>query len=242
MTMRSPVQGDLLFDRNLADLPPNLRWREWMGRVEAAIFVSGAPVPREILRLLVGEDCPLDELIADIQHELADRPYELAYVAGGWRHRTRTRFADAIRIAEASGGSKTRLVALTQTEHLLVTAIAYLQPVTRRDLSQLTGKEVSRDALARLKRLGLIGTGPRAPTPGAPPTYVTTKLFLEIFGLGSLRDLPDVEALEEAGMLEPRSDLTENPAVDDALDRVLGLLADDDQEDDEAASSAQFDA
>ena len=242
MILRPPAPGELAFDRDLADLPPDLRWREWMGRVEAAIFASRAPVPREILRLLVGEDCPLDEVIADIQHELADRPYELAYVAGGWRHRTRTRFADAIRIAEASGGSKTRLVALTQTEHLLVTAIAYLQPVTRRDLSQLTGKEVSRDALARLKRLGLIGTGPRAPTPGAPPTYVTTKLFLEIFGLGNLRDLPDIEALEEAGLLEPRPDLTEKPAADDALDRVLGLLVDDDQEDDEKVSSAQPDA
>src|SRR5208337_4348297 len=101
--MSRPLQPDLLFDRELADLPPDLRWREWMGRIEAAIFAARDPVPREVLALLVGESCVLDELIADIQFELASRPYELAFVAGGWRHRTRTRFADAIRAAGAPG-------------------------------------------------------------------------------------------------------------------------------------------
>lgn len=45
------------------------------------------------------------------------------------------------------------------------------------------------------------GSGPRSPTPGAPYTYVTTKEFLLEFGLDTLRDLPDVEALEDAGLL-----------------------------------------
>jgi len=122
----------------------------------------------------------------------------------------------------------------------VVTAIAYLQPVTRGDLSRLIGKELSRDIFARLKRLGLIGAGPRSPAPGAPLTYVTTKPFLESFGLGGLRDLPDIEALEDAGLLEPRPDLDDKPAVDHEFDRVLGLLADDDKADD-AAPSARLD-
>jgi chromosome segregation and condensation protein ScpB len=238
--MRPPAQGDLLFDRNLADLPPDLRWREWMGRVEAAIFASREPVPRENLSLLVGDDCRLDELIADIQHELADRPYELAFVAGGWRHRTRLRFADAIRAAGAAGGSGGALPLLSQTDNLVVTAIAYLQPVTRGELSRLIGKEVSRDIFARLKRLGLIGAGPRSPAPGAPLTYVTTKLFLEVFGLGSLRDLPDVEALEDAGLLERGPEPEPKPGIDDEFDRVLGLVPDDEQEEEEAAPQARF--
>jgi len=239
--MAKPARNAPLFDRSLSDLPPDLRWREWMGRVEAAIFSARDPVPREILSLLVGEDCRLDELIADIQHELARRPYELAFVAGGWRHRTRARFADAIRAAGAPSPGRASFEALTETENLVATAIAYLQPVTRRELSQLIGKELSRDIFARLKRLGLIGAGPRAPEPGAPLTYVTTKLFLEVFGLGSLRDLPDIEALEEAGLLERRPDLEAKPAIGDAFDRVLGLAPDDDQEEeDEAPLSARF--
>ena len=52
-----------------------------------------------------------------------------------------------------------------------------------------------------LRRAGLIAAGPRSPQPGAPVTYVTTKVFLERFGLDSLRDLPDIDRLEEAGLL-----------------------------------------
>jgi chromosome segregation and condensation protein ScpB len=64
---------------------------------------------------------------------------------------------------------------LTPTELLTVTAIAYLQPATRGELSRLVGKEVSRDIIGRLKGLDLIAAGPRAPEPGAPFAYVTTK-------------------------------------------------------------------
>jgi chromosome segregation and condensation protein ScpB len=236
--MAGSAQGDLLFDRELADLPPELRWREWMGRVEAAIFASKEPVPRDSLAPLVGRACALDDLIADIQHELADRPYELAFVAGGWRHRTRVRFADAIRAAQTPDAGTRKL---TETENLVVTAIAYLQPATRKTLTRLFGREIGRDVFARLKRMGLIGAGPRSPEPGAPLTYVTTRLFLEVFGFGTLRELPDIEAMEEAGLLERGSDLEKKPAIADEFDRVLGLFSDDDdQEEDEAAPQARF--
>jgi hypothetical protein len=72
-----------LSDGDLEDLPPELRWREWMGRVEALIFASTHPVPREHLAALVGPQCKLDLLIEDIRAELAARPYEL--VAGAIR-------------------------------------------------------------------------------------------------------------------------------------------------------------
>ncbi|BAB52586.1 msr6263 [Mesorhizobium japonicum MAFF 303099] len=52
-----------------------------------------------------------------------------------------------------------------------------------------------------MRSFGLIASGPRSPTPGAPYTYVTTKHFLLEFGLETLRDLPDFEALEDAGLL-----------------------------------------
>lgn len=220
-----------LLDPELGELPREARWREWMGRVEAVIFASPEPVPRETLSRLVGPACRLDELIADIQDELRGRPYELVFVAGGWQHRTRPRFADAIRSAGTVeggvGGSS-----MSATENLVVTAIAYLQPVTRLELSRLLGKEVSRDLIARLKRLDLVGAGPRAPAPGAPLTYVTTNTFLSAFGLPSLRDLPDLEALEDAGLLE-RGASTDLPPDD--LDEVL--LIGDNAEPSEADAS-----
>ena len=82
-------EQDALFDPDLADLPEGARWREWMGRVEAAIFASRDPVPREALAKLVGQSCNLDDLIADIVDELRARPYELVFVAGGYQLRTK---------------------------------------------------------------------------------------------------------------------------------------------------------
>ncbi len=65
----------------------------------------------------------------------------------------------------------------------------------------MTGKEVSRDTIAHLRSQGLVASGPRSPQAGAPYTLVTTKTFLSQFGMVSLRDLPDLEALQDAGLL-----------------------------------------
>ncbi|MGY3613916.1 SMC-Scp complex subunit ScpB [Bradyrhizobium sp. USDA 10063] len=196
MGRRARPKQDL--DTELADLPPALRWREWMGRVEAVIFASSAPVTREVLARVVGRDCSIDLLIDDIRDELRGRPYELVAVAGGWQHRTRKDFAEAIRAAiGAGGGEKT----LSQTEALILACIAYYQPINRSELSSFFGKEVSRDTIGRLRALEFIAAGPRSPQPGAPYTYVTTKAFLSHFGFDTLRDLPDMEMLEDAGLL-----------------------------------------
>ena len=84
---------------------------------------------------------------------------------------------------------------------MVLMAIAYFQPVTRSELSKIFGKEVSRDLIGSLRGAGFVSSGPRSPTPGAPYTYVTTKHFLSAFGMETLRDLPDMEALEDAGLL-----------------------------------------
>ncbi len=191
-------------DTELADLPQALRWREWMARVEAVLFASSEPVGRNVLARVVGRDCALDLLIEDISAELADRPYEIARIAGGWQFRTRPQHAGAIRAARGEGDASRDL---TRTEALVLTIIAYLQPVTRGAISRLTGREISRDLIARLHRQALIARGPRSPEPGAPYTYVTTPGFLVQFGLETLRDLPDLEALEDAGLLKPAADI-----------------------------------
>jgi segregation and condensation protein B len=186
-------------DTELADLPPDLRWREWMGRVEAVIFASPEPVPREVLARVVGRDCNIDRIIDDIRHELRGRPYELVSVAGGLQHRTRKGFADAIGAATGLGAAATK--PLSQSEALILMGIAYFQPITRGELGRVFGKEISRDVIGHLRALGFIAAGPRSPTPGAPYTNVTTKAFLSQFGFESLRDLPDIERLEDAGLL-----------------------------------------
>jgi chromosome segregation and condensation protein ScpB len=196
---KTNAANERLFDRELEDLPPELRWREWMMRVEAVIFASAEAVSRETLARVVGKDCSIDLLIDDLIEELRDRPYELVSVAGGWQHRTRVRFSETIRASAApTRGAATML---SKFEAMVLMAVGYFRPVTRSELSKIFGKDVSRDTIGSLRGAGFLASGPRSPTPGAPYTYVTTKHFLSAFGMETLRDLPDIEALEDAGLL-----------------------------------------
>jgi segregation and condensation protein B len=184
-------------DRELPDVSPELRWREWMRRIEAVLFASTSPVPREDLARVVGQGVSVDLLIEDLAADLEGRAFEIAQVAGGWMFRTRTAYAPAIRAAADVGD---QLLDLNEFDVAILAAIAYHQPITRDGLKDIFGKEISRDLIGRLHAHGLIGTGPRAPRRGAPYTFVTTDAFLAAFGLESLRDLPDPEQLNDAGL------------------------------------------
>ena len=192
-------ESDAVFDRDLDDLPQELRWREWMGRVEAVLFASASPVGRDELARVVGQGASVEMVIDDIQAELTGRPYELAQVAGGWMFRTRTQFADAIKAAADLGEQS---LTFTEMEMGVLCAIAYHQPIDRAGLADIFGKEVSRDLLARLRYKDLIASGPRSPRPGAPHTFVTTETFLVTFDLQSLRDLPELEIVEPSNLAD----------------------------------------
>jgi len=211
--------SECLFDRELEELPQELRWREWMLRVEAVIFASAEPVTREILARVVGKDCSIDLLIDDLREELRSRPYELVSVAGGWQHRTRPAYAPAIRASVAP--TRSAAAVLSEHESMVMMAIGYFQPVTRSELGKIFGKEVSRDTISALRGAGFVSSGPRSPTPGAPYTYVTTRHFLSAFGMETLRDLPDMEALEDAGLLSRHAVNTETLSVEPDDDELV---------------------
>lgn len=203
MARRVKQSQSLAFDTELAELPLENRWREWMNRIEAVLFAAPKPVEREALARIVGRDASIELLIDDIRAELKGRPYELVSVAGGWQLRTRPAYADAI---SASMALPERQFDFTQTELMVLVAIAYQQPITRAGVSDIIGREASRDIIGALRDKNMITAGPRSPTPGAPFTYVTTKAFLSHFALDTLRDLPDIEALEDAGLLSRDGD------------------------------------
>ena len=185
-------------DRELTDLPADLRWREWMRRIEAVLFASASPVPREDLARVVGQGASVDLLVEDLAADLEGRAFEIAEVAGGWMFRTRPVYASAIRAAADVGD---KLLDLNEFDVAVLAAIAYHQPITRDGLKDIFGKEISRDLIGRLHARELIGTGPRSPRRGAPYTFVTTEQFLVVFGMESLRDLPDREQLADAGVV-----------------------------------------
>jgi segregation and condensation protein B len=189
-----------VFDRELADLSPDLRWREWLRRVEAVLFASTAPVAREALARVVGQGASVDLLIEDLAADLQGRPYQLTRVGAGWILCTRAVYAPVIR---AAADVAARDLNLSEFDMAVLAAIAFHQPISRDGLKDIFGKDISRDLIGRLAERELIATGPREPRRGAPYTFVTTEVFLVTFGMESLRDLPDPEQLQDAGIAAP---------------------------------------
>jgi segregation and condensation protein B len=186
-------------DRDLTELPPDQRWREWLRRIEAVLFASARQVARDDLARVVGRGASVDLLIEDLAVDLEGRPYEVVQVAGGWMLRTRAAYAPVIRAAAETGE---QALNLTEVDLAVLAAIAFHQPISRDGLKDIFGKEISRDLIGRLAERNLIGTGPREPRRGAPYTFVTTDAFLAAFGMESLRDLPDPEQFADAGLAD----------------------------------------
>ncbi len=187
------------FDRDLSDLPPELRWREWMKRIEAVLFASASPVAREDLARVIGQVVSLDLLIEDLAAELETRPYEIVKSGNGWLLRTRPAYAPVIRAAADIGD---QALNLSENDVTVLVAIAYHQPISRDRLREIFGRDISRDLIGRLSERGLIAPGPREPRRGAPYTFVTTDAFLAAFDLTSLADLPEQEQLQDSGLAQ----------------------------------------
>ena len=120
--------------------------------------------------------------------------------------------------------------------------IAYHQPVTRGDIESIRGVDTSRGTLDILLELGWIRPGKRSDTPGRPMTWHTTSDFLSHFNLESLKDLPGLDELKAAGMLDPRPVMTQLPRSTDEdeeapdapdEDSEFAEWADDEEEDEE---------
>ncbi|WP_147113282.1 SMC-Scp complex subunit ScpB [Tateyamaria sp. syn59] len=196
--------ADQELDRELEELPTDLRWREWTRRIEAVLFATASPVTREDLAHVVGQEASVNLLIDDLVADLEGRSFEVAKVAGGWMMRTRSAYAPAFKAAADLGNQD---LDLREYDVAVLAAIACHQPITRDGLNDIFGKEISRDLIGRLHDRDLIGTGPRSPRREARYTYVTTEKFLAAFHLEALQDLPDREELEDAGVkscAEPR--------------------------------------
>ena len=119
------VQG---LDRELVNLPPELRWREWMRRIEAVLFASATPVARDDLARVVGQGAAVDLLLEDLAAELESRPYIVARIGAGWMLQTKPAYAPAIRAAADVGG---QTLDLNDFDLAVLAAIAYHQPISR---------------------------------------------------------------------------------------------------------------
>jgi len=149
----------------------------------------------------------LEHLAAD--HEAAARSYRLACVAGSWQFVTQPEFAPWLRTLV---GNKARPPRLSQPALETLAIIAYRQPITRAEVEQIRGVNVD-GTMQTLMERGLVETVGRAEVVGRPPTYGTTALFLEYFGLRGLEDLPAADELRRIPIAKPPAPVTVDPGL-----------------------------
>jgi segregation and condensation protein B len=149
----------------------------------------------------------LEQIAAE--HQTAGRSYRLACVAGAWQFVTQPEFAPWLK---ALVGIKARPPRLSQPALETLAIIAYRQPLTRAEIEQIRGVNV--DAVMQtLMERGLVETAGRADVIGRPPTYGTTPLFLEYFGLRGLEDLPAADELRRIPIERPPAPVTAEPGL-----------------------------
>ena len=170
--------------------------------LEAVLFASAEPVDQRALAERLPEDADVVELLAELQAHYAERGVHLVCRGGGWAFRTAPDLAAAL-LVETNVGRKLSRAAM---ETLAI--IAYHQPVTRAEIEEIRGVALSRGTLDVLFEAGWIRPRGRRRSPGKPMLWGITEAFLDHFGLVSLEDLPGVEELKAAGLLESRPGLS----------------------------------
>lgn len=174
--------------------------------LEAILFSSRAPLSERELAARLPEGADVPALLAALTKNYAGRGVALVAVAGGWALRTAPDLAPVLqRHAEAP-----RRLSRAALETLAI--IAYRQPATRADIERIRGVAVSRGTLDILFELGWIEPRGRRRAPGRPALWRTTRAFLDHFGLGALDELPGLDELRAAGLLDDDPE----PALPDA--------------------------
>ena len=143
------------------------------------------------------------------EHETAARSYRLACVAGAWQFFSQPEYAPWLK---ALVGQKIRPPRLSQPALETLAIIAYRQPITRAEVEQIRGVNVDAVMQTIMER-GLVEAIGRAEVVGRPPTYGTTALFLEYFGLRGLGDLPAADELRRIVVQKPPAPVTVEPGL-----------------------------
>ena len=160
--------------------------------IEAILFCSDEPVPcSKLIQALEISESQLDEAIASLDRQYAERGIFIQKIAGGLRLATKPEYGKVIE--EAFTNKIPVLLSKGALETLAV--VAYCQPVTRRDIQSIRGvnPEASLDTLMEK---GLVKEVGRKKSLGRPKLYGTGPEFLKKTSLDSLSDLPPVSALE----------------------------------------------
>lgn len=166
--------------------------------LEALLFSSAEPVDEKTLAERLPSDVDVQAALAKLQEEYAQRGVNLVRIAGKWAFRT----ASDLNWLLSKEAVTPRKLSRAAIETLAI--VAYHQPVTRAEIEDIRGVIISKGTLDVLLETGWVRMRGRRKAPGRPITYGTTEAFLEHFGLDALGDMPGIEELKGAGLLDGR--------------------------------------
>lgn len=185
--------------------------------VEAVLFAATEPMTVDAIRTHL-EGVEVRAALRTLQADYAGRGIELVQRGDRWHFQTAADMAHLLRRTH----EEPRKLSRAGIETLAI--IAYHEPTTRAEIEAIRGVAISKGTLDVLMEAGWIRPAGRREVPGRPLLYATTPCFLAHFGLASRRDLPGIDDLRAAGLLDP---------VDLAFERVdtMGEVEVSDEED-----------
>ncbi|MCU6455786.1 SMC-Scp complex subunit ScpB [Sphingomonas sp. A2-49] len=182
--------------------------------VEAILFAASGPIGIAAIRAHVG-DVDVAAALARLEADYAGRGIVLVRRGDRWHFETAPDLAHVLR----RDRDEVRRLSRAGIETLAI--IAYHEPVTRAEIEAIRGVQISKGTLDVLMEAGWVRPAGRREVPGRPLTFATTPGFLAHFGLASRRDLPGIDDLRAAGLLDPV-----DVAPDEALEVETGTDSD----------------
>ena len=167
--------------------------------VEAIIFAAEEPLDVETIEERVGTRNNIKKILENLQNEYANRGINLVCVSNKWIFRT------ALDVSKLMSLQKSQQKKLSKATIETLSIIVYHQPVTRSEIEEIRGVAFASNTLEILLELDWVKPAGRKNVPGKPIQYATTENFLNHFNIKKLSDLPTVDELSLAGLIDPGS-------------------------------------
>lgn len=165
--------------------------------LEATLFAATEPMTIAQLRQYLGDAVDIAAALDSLAADYAGRGVNLVERGGRWHFQTAPDMAHLLRRDK----DEARKLSRAGMETLAI--IAYHEPVSRAEIEAIRGVQVGKGTIDVLMEAGWVRPAGRREVPGRPLIYATTPEFLTHFGLESRRDLPGLEDLRAAGLLDP---------------------------------------
>ena len=168
-------------------------------QVEAILFSASEPLDVETIEFRIQNSSNLNKILENLQSDYANRGINLVCIKNKWSFRT------AEDLSKLMSLQKSTQKKLSKSTIETLAIIVYHQPVTRSEIEEIRGVAFSTNTLEILLELNWVNPAGRKDVPGKPIMYVTTENFLNHFNIQKLSDLPTVEELSSAGLIDSTS-------------------------------------